>query len=762
MARNTSKTPKRLTGPVVKHNLRLDAPIDRWDEAAPIGNGLLGALLWGGGRDLKVSLDRGDLWDRRVPESLHRDDWTYAELRRLVAEGDHAEMVRRFDAPYRDSPYPTKLPVGRLKLRLDAGCAIERFEVDLRDAVTRVTFDGGSVTALMCATRPVGMIRILGSGAKLEHQPPPFGQPPPGDDEVGLPLSMLQYPAPRLGRAGNVRWAQQTCGLGFGYAVVSETLTDDGGVDIAFAITTNDEQDDCVALGRQLVDEALCDGFDALFDEHRAWWGDFWSRSAIAIPHEPIEQHYYVANYFLGSASRRGAPPMPIQGVWTADNGRMPPWKGDYHHDLNTQFSYCSYQAAGRFEEGRSFLDFMTDLLPAFKRFYKRFHQLPGAGAAIPGNMSIDGGPLGGWNMNSLSPTNSAWVAQHYYLHWRYTMDEDFLVDEAYPFCESVATFLEHLLEPDERGKLMLPLSASPEVHDNRLEAYMTPNTNYDLSLMRWLFAAMVELAAHLGIESDVERFGALLNQLDDLAVEQNPVERVHLADHRPNIGGLKLSPDESLVESHRHLSHLMPIWPLGTLHVEGSQRDRDVINQSLSLLDLIGPGKWVGFSYTWMACMGARARLGDRALFHLEAFVRGLISRNGFCLNGDYKNIGLTSLKYRPFTLETNLHAAQAVHEMLLQSWGGRVRLFPAMPESWREAAFDDLRAEGAWRISARRQDGRTTWLRIKAESAGELRLADPFDGRKATFKGRRPHKAHGDYVCAMRKGDVVEACAK
>jgi alpha-L-fucosidase 2 len=307
----------------------------------------------------------------------------------------------------------------------------------------------------------------------------------------------------------------------------------------------------------------------------------------------------------------------------------------------------------------------------------------------------------------------------------------------------------------------MLPLSASPEVHDNRLEAYMTPNTNYDLSLIRWLFGALVELADHLGIASDAERFAALLEQLDELAVDDHAVDWLHPQDHVPSVGGLKLSPDESLAESHRHFSHLMPIWPLGTLHVEGSEHDRHVIEQSLHQLDLLGPGKWCGFSYTWMACLGARARQGDRAMHYLEAFVRGLISRNGFNLNGDYKDIGLTSLKYRPFTLETNLHAAQAVHEMLLQSWGGRVRVFPAMPDAWSDAGFDDLRSEGALRVSARRQGGRTTWLRIQADKPGELRLVDPFGGRDATFKGRRVRKVDGDYVVAMRKGDVVEAMA-
>ena len=85
---------------------------------------------------------------------------------------------------------------------------------------------------------------------------------------------------------------------------------------------------------------------------HAAWWARFWQRSSLTVPDLPVLQQYYLVRYFYGAASRRGAPPMPLQGVWSADAGSLPPWKGDYHNDLNTQMTYIAYRTSGDFDEG--------------------------------------------------------------------------------------------------------------------------------------------------------------------------------------------------------------------------------------------------------------------------------------------------------------------------------------------------------------------------------------------------------------------------
>jgi hypothetical protein len=111
--------------------------------------------------------------------------------------------------------------------------------------------------------------------------------------------------------------------------------------------------------------------------------------------------------------------------VWTCDNGDLPPWKGDYHNDLNTQMTYLAYLEAGLFQQGESFLNFNEKLLAGYRGFARSFYDIPGA--VVPGVMTLDGKALGGWGQHSLSPTHSAWIAQSFYLHWRYTGDPEFL-----------------------------------------------------------------------------------------------------------------------------------------------------------------------------------------------------------------------------------------------------------------------------------------------------------------------------------------------
>ena len=276
-------------------------------------------------------------------------------------------------------------------------------------------------------------------------------------------------PKPAQGGAdGDTKWFVQEAAAGFRYAVMASARRDGEGTLLAVTITTSGDGPDPVALGRKRLAAALRTGYAKMLAPHEAWWREFWRKSRVELPELNHLRHYYLVQYFYGAASRLGAPPMPLQGVWTADNGGLPPWKGDYHNDLNTQMTYIAYQTAGRFDQGRCFLEFLWKLLPEFRPFARKFYDAPGA--AVPGVMTLDGKPLGGWAMYSLQPTNAAWLGYLFYQHWRYTMDEAFLRDRAYPWCAEIGQCLLHLLKPDANGVLKLPLSSSPEIHDNSLE----------------------------------------------------------------------------------------------------------------------------------------------------------------------------------------------------------------------------------------------------------------------------------------------------
>ncbi len=724
--------------PAADLNLTLKAPITTWDEAIPLGNGLLGGLLWGEGTRLRLSLDRGDLWDERPADGVEWDRFNYRTMRELVAAGKNDEFNRIFDRPY-DGLHPTKLPAGRVEITLPAGLELTSFELNLATAEGRAHTANGTISAFFSAAERVALVRIPGANA------PAF--------EVKRPesLAKLGYAAAEPGEREGARWFQQETAGGqrFCVFVASRRLPD--ATLLALTVTTSRDGADPVAVAERLTAAALARGYDASLKPHVAWWSQFWSASRVTIPNPLALRHYYLGRYFYGAASRKGAPPMPLQGVWTADAGGLPPWKGDYHNDLNTQTTYLAYQAAGHFEEGSAFLDLLWSLAPRFRLFAREFYDAPGA--AVPGVMTLDGQPLGGWGHYSLSPTMSAWCAHLFYLHWRYTMDDAFLRTRAYPWSREVGTFLLSLLKPDANGVLILPLSTSPEIHDNSARAWLVPNSNFDLACLRMLFLGLQEMATAAGALEEVGQWADAAKRLGPLYTNEK--------------GVLKLDVESDLTESHRHLSNLMSIHPFNLLTVEGGADARRIIDASLADWDRLGTKAWVGYTFSWMACLRARTGDAEAAWKNLDIYLRAFILRNGFHANGDQLKAGFSSFTYRPFTLEGNFLAAQAVHEMLLQTWSPRagiadtevIRLFPAVPAAWTEASFEDLRAEGGHRVSARREGGRTTWFRIVAGRAGVVRIRDTFGAGKIQWSKAGARKLGDNFEVTLKRGETLEA---
>lgn len=326
-------------------------------------------------------------------------------------------------------------------------------------------------------------------------------------------------------------------------------------------------------------------------------------------------------------------------------------------------------------------------------------------------------------------------------------MDRQFLEQRAYPWLRQVATFLEAVTEKGPDGKRTLPRSSSPEIHDNQLRAWFPSITNYDLALIRWTFEKTAELAEQVEEPAEANRWRGLLAGMPELAVAADDLK-------------LLVAKDDPLPGSHRHFSHLMAIHPLGSICWENGERDRAIIKGSLADLDAQGTSQWCGYSFAWLANLAARARDGEKAERALEVFSRTFCLHNGFHANGDQSGQGYSNFRYRPFTLEGNFAAAAGLQEMLLQSYSGTIRLFPAIPAGWREVSFRGLRAEGAFVVSATRNGGRTEAVQIVSEAGGVLRLENPFgeDGYRLTGAEPESVQAEGqDLLLETRAGQTL-----
>ena len=691
--------------------------ITKWDRAIPTGDGKLGSLIYGDG-PIKVSVDRIDLWDNRTNEQTLEEGFNYKNLVRLVKSGkeeDWKEHKRLFDNLSHLTPYPSKITAGRLEIDFGEQCDSIEYDLDMKRAVADVKFpDGKSIQLFNSAVRHVGALRIKGRHTLDIHIPNYISGDEFGRCELNTGLDedaenwCLQYPRSTVKKEGDYTYYLQKTHTDYEYTLFCLERERDGYFELYYSISTSDDGDDVIEVAKKDLEEAYTLGFDALLAEHIAWWKAFNKKSSVVIPDKQIELAYNESNYYFASCSRKGFFPMALQGVWTADNDSLPPWKGDYHFDTNVQISYQHYLKANLLSEGEVIVDYLWNMRHAYKKYTKEFFGVDGY--LIPSCSTIDGKPIGGWAMYSYAPIMTVWAIQSLDEYYLYTGDEKFLRSKAYPIFRDTGKALLALME-EKDGKLYLPLSSSPEIFDNRRESYLTPNSNFDQSLLIYLYTRLRDYSKKLG--KDSTPYETILSKLDPLAIDPN--------------GILMLDRTMLLPESHRHFSNTMAIYPLHLINYD-SEENRKIIDATIAQLIRLGKGWWCGFSYPMFSQLNSMAGRGNAAHQALLEYVRFFLAENGFHLNGDFKGLGVSHFDISPFTLEAQYAFCDALQEMLIQDHCGFIDLLPAIPEEWHSLEFKKLRTYGANLVSLKLSDDKIVKLEIITKRDTTLKIKDSY----------------------------------
>jgi alpha-L-fucosidase 2 len=699
-------------------NLRFTELAKSWDEAIPLGNGMIGALVWEKEGKLRFSLDRADLWDLRPMENLDKPEWEFSWVKEQWENNTYQNVQQMFDAPYDRNPAPSKIPGGAIEFNISSFGKVISAELDLETAVCSVTWDSGiKMQAFINAGKTTGWFRFSGLKSNLEFDllPPPYTTPADStsvDSHSGQDLTLLDYePGESWAENNHVKYLQKGWG-GFSYQISLRFRKEKGTTEGCWSISSEFPGWKKQEPAAEQTAVSMTEGFSKELKTHKNWWQNFWSKSSILIPDTVLLKQWYLEMYKLGAATGNGAPPISLQAIWTADNGKLPPWKGDFHHDLNTQLSYWPAYSSNHMEQEQSYTDWLQKNRPEFEKYTRDYYKVKGLN--VPGVTTITGQPMGGWIQYSFGPTVSAWLGHHFYLHWRYTKDREFLEKEAYPWIRDVAQFLDELSVKGVDGKRKLPLSSSPEIFNNSRQAWFDQTTNFDLGLIRWTFEKASELAAELGKANEALKWKEILSQWPEYDIDPET--------------GLTFIKGIPYSESHRHFSHLIAFHPLGNIDMSKGEEDRKIIKSTIETLDRIGPDWWCGYSYSWLGNLKARAFDGNGAAEALRTFSECFCLKNSFHVNGDQTKSGKSKFVYRPFTLEGNFAFASGLQEMLLQSHTGVIRIFPAVPQEWKDVNFNKLRAEGAFLISAKMGNGIVRRIEIDSEKGGEIRLFNPF----------------------------------
>jgi hypothetical protein len=696
-------------------------PAAQCHDGIPLGNGTFGALLWGAGETLRLTINRADYWK-------HGGGWswpaeaTYPNLRRWLQAGDEATLRRVFegresaDAPRPDRP--TRLPMGRVDLHLPADTAVREGWLDLDRGEAHLVAPIGSgllrARAIVLRDRPLLALRLEGDGAAdARVTPRPVDAP-----EVVAYLAQHGFPPTRtFGDDDSGGWVQARPGepaLCVGWLRTTVGQAAELFVTAVFGVSESAG----VELARDALAAASGRGYAVLSAEVEAWWREWWARAPrVVLADETATFLYRFGLYKLAGLSVPGGHAASLQGPWVEEH-RLPPWSADFHFNVNVQECYWPAYAGNHLE----CLDPLEAMLRRWEPLLRenaRTYVGVEDGLLLPHAVDDRGTCMGGFWTGQTDHGSTAWAGQLLWLRYRHSMDTDYLRETVYPFLRGALRTYEPMLEGDHQG-LSLPVGVSPEYGGAGGKAWGR-NASFQLACIHFLCRALLEASTTLGIDGDDQR------RWRDI---QSRLPVGTIADDE-----LQLWEGMPLPESHRHHSHLASFYPFGLLDPHGEDSHRRLVERSLRRLTLLGTGQWTGWCVPWAAILHARAGNGDGALHLLHAFRRFFMSAGHYSTH-DAVARGFTVRTGNPgiMQVEAALGASAAVLELLAETnapSGGVLRVFggaPAHHPAWRDVAFQGLLADGAFLLDARREDGRTVEVRVVSRAGGRLRLADPF----------------------------------
>ena len=680
--------------------------------------------------DWAAFLARSDLVWQRLPTGWGES--AFIGNGRLGATIDARDSVlgwtiNRTDVVHDASRYP----IGRVLLKTAGKARGGSARLALWDAEASgtVTTDRGEVRwRSFTASQPSVIVVVLegrGGERTVDLDWSPAEARPPrkvARKEAFAPEDL--HPPPTITRSGTEITSVQTFLNGGAHA---EAIVSSGqGVRTFYvAIGQGTTDSEARAEARAATGEAARLGLARLEADHRAWWHAYYPASFLTFPDARLEAYYWIQIYKLGSAMRADGPILDLNGPWF----NATPWPGIWWN-LNIQLTYSPLFRANR-------LDLAESLFRNLDRHRQALidnvpERLRGEAAAIGRSSGPDlVRPVDLATAESDATHEMGdlpWTMYYYWLLYRYQMDDGILRERVYPLLKrAIGNYLAYVQRGDD-GRWHLPPTESPELAT-------VPDANYDVALLSWGLETLITSAERLKLDEPLlPRWREVLANLTPFPTDS---------------GGLMVGRGRPWQQSHRHYSHLLAIYPLHLITPDRPEQ-RALIATSLATWER-DAALFRGYSFTGGASMHALLGEGDTALNRLNRYLDAprYMEPNTF-----YAEAGPV--------IETPLSAATSIQDLFLQDWGGVLRVFPAMPSAWADAAFDHLRAEGGFLVSAVRRGGRTAWVRIESLAGEPCRLTvagwDTAVVRASTGAPPRVTRgASGEFAIELAKGAAV-----
>ncbi len=505
---------------------------------------------------------------------------------------------------------------------------------------------------------------------------------------IRLPAEYTANPDPTAGPG----FVEQTLHAGGGYTTAWREVRSGSKRLLAATIAYGHPDSTGREEAARTLDAVLRSGPEREIARHRSWWRAFHRRSLVSVPDKKVQRFYWIQLYKLACATRAGGPVTPVFGPWFPESGNG--WTNIWWN-TNVQVTYPLSNGSDHRE-----LDAVT---PTFARYHRNLESniVPGLrdgktyALCHPGDWQLRSGPryvgVPGTSPNDHTG-NLVWALHNTWVTYRHHMDDAVLRKVIQPTLTKAITYYARHLTEGTDGRLHLPETRSPEYAD-------AADCTYDLSLLRWGCATLLDAARRLRLRDPNEA------RWRDILARLVPYHR--------NENGIMIGDGVPLAESHRHFSHLLWLYPLQ------EKLDRRTFDHWTSM-----QVRWHGYSYAIASSMETLFGRPEEALRYLRFFLDGhVVDSCAMTPNTMYR-------EGSNFALESPIAAGQSLLDMLSQSHGGVVKVFPAVSGTWPDASVAGLRTQGAFLVDASRSAGRTDWIRIASEKGEPLVLQHGITG--------------------------------
>ena len=761
-----------------------DEPADEWMKALPVGNGRLGAMVYGGVMEETIALNEITFWTGGVDENQdpiggaeHLD-----EMRSSFFAGDY-DKLHDLAGRYwvgRAAKFGTHIPVGDVNMRFYHAMPYSRYKrsLDLRKAIATVEYAVGDTLfkrEVFCSNPAQVMVMKLTADK-------------PG--AIGFDLSLSPNKKANIGVLGNkivfggstgdgtvdchgvdyagILAVEPVGGIcGFSENALQVRNADE--VVLYYDLNTDYLYEDYAAATSSHIDVAMQQSYNQLLADHVNDYAPLFAKVTLDLGDNDMSQYptderlkrvadgacdnalsalfMQYGRYLLIAGSRENSPlPLNLQGVWNDNLACNMAWTCDYHLDINTQQNYWHANVCNLSECNRPLFNYIASLVEPGRKTVRTMYGTRGWTAHTTAN-AWGHTPCSGAYWWGAFPTGGTWLAMRMVEHYRFTQDSVFMLDEAYPILKENAQFLLDFLTPcPDTGYLLTGPSISPEnsFTHNGGGYCLTMMPTVDRALTYELFTALVEVSDRY--HHDCAFADTLRN-----AIAQLP----------PYFIGGKGQLQEWYIDyeerqpNHRHTSHLLGLYPYAQINTpELEQACRVSIENRLN-----APG-WedTEWSRANTICYYARLRDGENANKSLVTLLTELSRENLFTMSP----AGIAGAEGDIFCPDGNMAGSAAVAEMLLQSHKGYIEFLPALPESWSDGSFSGLCVRGGAEVSASWQNGVLKSAAVVAGVDNEFRILLPqgYDYSLYVNNAKVVSSADDDgfWVVSLKSGDKCE----